>query len=350
MEQRRSRFWQTAAGARTADALTFAALNALQLRHGREATTPAQIDDYLARHGDLSLDRFHAAPPGAAGPVLPPPDAAPRHDPSTGLPVGYPVAWDTPHPGPIAANNRARADFFPAGGDDGVGWTGRPTVFLLHALMSASDRGYRRWAGEFNRRGWNACFVHGPYHYSRVPPGCFNGELAIGCDMLRTSEALRQGVSELRQLRAALARAGGREWGLWATSYGGWIGALWACVEAGFRFVALIQPIIDVHDVIWRSPAGATIRRQLRRVGMGADLPALPRLLRLGTAAWHRPLDPAERVLLFAGDHDRAVTPQSLEALHRRWEGSRFVRGPQGHLGFYLMPEAWRQLDAGGFL
>ena len=55
-------------------------------------------------------------------------------------------------------------------------------------------------------------------------------------------------------------------------------------------------------------------------------------------------------MLLLAGDYDRAVTPASLEALHRQWAGSRFIHGPQGHLGFYLMPETLRQLDAGGFL
>ena len=216
--------------------------------------------------------------------------------------------------------------------------------------MSASDRGYRHWAGEFNRRGWNACFVHLPYHYSRRPPEYFNGELAIGCDALRTTEALRQEVRELRQLRAALARAGVPGFGVWGTSYGGWIGALLACVEHDFRFIALIQPIIDIHDVIWRSPAGVTLRRQLRRRGVTPESPALSRLLRFGTPCLLHPLDPAERVLLLAGDYDRAVTPESLEALHRQWAGSRFVRGPQGHLGFYLMPEALRQLDAGGFL
>ena len=346
-EEKRSRFWQTPLGATAADALTFVSLNAMQLRRWRDATTPAQLDAYLARHGAMSLEEFYAAPADdIPGPLLPPPDRAPRPDPATGLPVGCPVSWPSPHPSGYPANDRARADFFPAR----AGWPECPTVFFLHALMSTSDLGYRRWAGEFNRRGWNACFVHLPFHYSRRPPGFLNGELAIGCDMLRTTEGLRQGIKELRQLRGALARAGVPGFGVWATSYGGWLGGLWACVESGFRFVALIQPIIDAHDVIWRSPAGVTIRRQLRRRGVTATLPSVPGLLRLGTSSWHRPLDPAERILLLAGDYDRAVTPASLEALHRRWAGSRFVRGPQGHMGFFLMPEALRQLDAGGFL
>ena len=93
---------------------------------------------------------------------------------------------------------------------------------MLHALMSASHVGYRRWAADFNARGWNACFIHLPYHYSRTPRGYFNGELAITADLVRTAEGLRQGVSELRQLMAWLRGLGCEEFGLWASSYGGW--------------------------------------------------------------------------------------------------------------------------------
>ncbi len=340
--------WRARAGAWAADAFTLAVLNLVQTRPGHQhVTTPDELAVYAAAHERDTLDQFYALSPetGADEPVLPAADAPPRAD-REGVPVAYPVTWPSPHPSGFAANNRARADFFPAGGD----WTAAPTVFLLHALMSASDLGYRMWARAFQRRGWNACFLHLPFHYSRRPPGYLNGELTISSDMLRTTESIRQGVKELRQLRRALERAGAREFGLWATSYGGWIGSLWACVEGGFRFIALVQPIIDSHDAIWRSPAARTLRRQLRRAGVTPEAPGTAALMRLGSAAQHQPVDDPRRVLLLAGDHDTVVTPASLRALHERWEGSRFVRGPQGHLGFTLMPEAFRQLESGGFL
>src|SRR5947199_201619 len=113
------------------------------------------------------------------------------------------------------------------------------TVFMLHALMSATHIGYRRWAARFNELGWNACFVHLPYHYSRVPRGYWNGELAITADLIRNAEGLRQGVMEVRQLIATLREQGCREFGILGTSYGGWIGALLAMVEGDFSFVAL---------------------------------------------------------------------------------------------------------------
>ena len=340
--------WRSRANAWVADTFTLAVLNLVQTRQGRRhVTTPAEFAAYAAAHAHESLDDFYALPPeaGALEPVLPPADSLPRLD-REGIPVAYPVTWPSPHPSPFAANDRARADFFPVGGD----WTAAPTVFLLHALMSASDLGYRMWARAFHRRGWNACFVHLPYHYSRRPPGYFNGELTIGSDTVRTAEAIRQGVKELRQLRRAMEKAGAWEFGVWATSYGGWIGSLWACVEGGFRFIALVQPIIDSHDVVWRSPAARAIRRQLRRTGMTPDAPGTAVFTRLGSAAQHHPVDDPRRVLLAAGEHDTIVTAESLRALHERWAGSRFVRGPQGHLGFALMPEAFRQLETGGFL
>jgi len=46
-----------------------------------------------------------------------------------------------------------------------------------------------------------------PYHYSRVPRGHWNGELAITADLIRNAEGLRQGVIELRQLMQYCASA-----------------------------------------------------------------------------------------------------------------------------------------------
>ena len=279
--------WRTRAGAWTADTFTLAVLNLVQTRQGRRhITTPDEFAAYASAHEHESLDDYYALPPdaGADEPVLPAPNVAPRSD-RAGIPIGYPVTWVSPHPSGFAANDHARVDFFPAQ----AGWPDAPTVFLLHALMSASDLGYRMWAQAFHRRGWNACFVHLPYHYSRRPPGYFNGELAIGSNMIRTAEGWRQGVKELRQLRRAMRRAGAHDFGLWATSYGGWIGSLWSCVEDGFRFVALVQPIIDSLDVVWRSPASVAIRQQLRRTGITPASAGMPTLLRLGSASQHPP-------------------------------------------------------------
>jgi len=159
---------------------------------------------------------------------------APPHDDNLAeaLGNGHPtITWRSPIETQFPANNIACADFFPLERGRGA-----PTVLILHALMSAGRVGYRRCAERFNELGWNACFIHLPYHYSRVPRGYWNGELAITCDLIRNAEGLRQGVTELRQLMSALRERGSGEFGVLATSYGGWIGALLAMVERDLRF------------------------------------------------------------------------------------------------------------------
>src|SRR5207247_10196657 len=168
------------------------------------------------------------------------------------------VAWRSPVNTPFTANNIAHAEFFPCTQDPTA-----PTVFLLHSLMSTKPIGYRRCARRFNELGWSACLLHLPYHFSRVPRGYWNGELAITPDLIRNAEGLRQGVIELRQIMESLRGHGCREFGVLATSYVGWIGALLTLVESNFRFVALMSPIVNVEQAIWHSPAARRIRREL---------------------------------------------------------------------------------------
>src|SRR5437763_16274992 len=140
--------------------------------------------------------------------------------------------------------------------------------------MSTSRTGHHRCARQFNELGWNACFVHLPYHYSRAPRGYWNGELAITADLIRNAEGLRQVVIEVRQLIAALRDRGCHEFGVLGTSYGGWIGALLAMVEQDFRFVALMAPIVNVEHAIWKGPGTRVMRRELRRAKIEPSLVA----------------------------------------------------------------------------
>src|SRR5204862_6791498 len=215
--------------------------------------------------------------------------------------------------------NVARADFFPCGRGKAA-----PTVFMLHALMSATHIGYRRWAARFNELGWNACFVHLPYHYSRVPPGHWNGELAITADLIRNAEGLRQGVIEVRQLIGALRDHGYGEFGILGTSYGGWIGALLAMVERDLRFVALMCPIVNVEHAIWQNPGTACMRRELRRAKIPPELVA--RHFHLGSPLHNEPACDPARVLFVSGDVDLFARPAELDAIQQKWRDSELER------------------------
>src|SRR5438067_12663009 len=251
---------------------------------------------------------------------------------------GPSLTWRSPIETEFPRNNVARADFFPSA--RGIA---APTVIMLHALMSATHIGYRRWAARFNELGWNACFVHLPYHYSRVPRGHWNGELAITADLIRNAEGLRQGVIELRQLMATLRARGCEEFGVLGTSYGGWIGALLAMVERDFRVVALMAPIVDVEHAIWQSPAARFMRRELRRANIDPSLVA--RHFHLSSPMHNQPLCDPVRVLFVAGEFDLIARPEHIEAIQHKWRVSELLRVRQGHFGYRMIGETIAQLE-----
>ena len=192
------------------------------------------------------------------------------------------------------------------------------------------------------------CFVHLPYHFSRVPRGYWNGELAITCDLIRNAEGLRQGVIELRQLMSALRQRGCRDFGVVATSYGGWIGALLAMVERDLRFVALMAPIVNIEHAIWASPAGRRIRRELRQADIEPSLVA--RHFHLSSPLHNQPLCDSARVLFVTGEYDSIAPAEEIEAIQRKWEGSELLRVRQGHFGYRMMRETIARLKERGDL
>ncbi len=293
-------------------------MNVLQWRRRAESCTLEGLEDYVARHSAMSREEFFRMPPASRPRIL-----ADR------------FLWESPLPSGHPENDRVCVQFYPARRTDA------PTVLILHALMSASDTGYRRVAAWFNERGWNAAFPHLPYHYSRRPSRTLNGELAITSDLIRNARGLRQGVVELRQLLAFLRTRGSREFGILGTSYGGWTGALLSFLESDLRFVALVQPIVNVEKAIWENPGALSMRTSLKSLGH-----------RRGTTDRHAHLiSPlhgiplAGRVVITAGLYDRVSPPADLETLASRWPGSRLIHVRQGHFGYRALPATLREIE-----
>lgn len=298
-----------------ADASTCALLNLAQWRHRRQAVTKEVLEHYLTACETLERSQFYTAP------KLEPLEETPRR-----------LHWLTPHPSGFATNDRASALLFPCS----KGWRA-PTVFLLHALMSVNDVGYRRLALRFNALGWNAAFLHLPYHYGRRLPGYLNGEMAMTADLVRNGEALRQGVSEARQLMAWLRSQGCGEFGIFGTSYGAWTGALLASLETDISFIALLQPIADVEHAIWKSPAGGTIRRLLKKNGIHEGMTR--RHQHLSSPLHVCPSTESHRTILAIGAYDRIAPPDRVKALADAWGGARVIVSPQGHFGYVAARE-----------
>jgi hypothetical protein len=248
------------------------------------------------------------------------------------------LEWHSPVTSNFAENNRYRVRLQRCR----EGLTA-PTVFILHALMSASDVGYRRLGRWFNERGWNAAFPHLPYHYSRRPAGYLTGELAITADLIRSAEGLRQGVMEIRQLMAWLRAQGGQEFGILGTSYGGWTGALLSFLESDFRFIGLIQPIVSVEAAIWENPTAAAMRRMLKARGIQRG--ESNRNAHLISPLHGLPLCGDDRVIITGGTYDTISLPRDLLALHKRWPNAKYREVRQGHFGYAALPVTMREIE-----
>jgi len=329
-------------GSTTVDSLLCASINWLHRRHPLNGHSRQEMERYLTACERLSPDEYYVPPQevGSKGGSDSKPTVNGMRDGSMTT-----LSWRSPIKTDFAENNTARADFFRT---NVRLWTGAPTVFLLHALMSSSPSGYHRWAERFNELGWNACFVHLPYHFSRVPIGYWNGELAITPDLIRNAEGLRQGVIEVRQIMESLRGHGCHEFGVLATSYGGWVGALLTLVESDFRFVALMSPIVNVEHAIWQSPAARRLRRELVRANVEPALVA--RHFHLSSPLHGRPACDPTRILFVTGDFDSIAPPAEIQAIHQTWRGSELLRVRQGHFGHRMMPETIAHLKQRGNL
>jgi 1-acyl-sn-glycerol-3-phosphate acyltransferase len=324
------------------DSLLCASINWIHRRHRLNGHSRQEMERYLIACEGLSPQEYYVPPQaiGSNGASDSKPAVNGMRDSRMAT-----LSWRSPIETAFAANNTAHADFFRT---DTRSWTEAPTVFLLHALMSSSATGHYRWAERFNELGWNACFVHLPYHFSRVPTGYWNGELAITPDLIRNAEGLRQGVIEVRQIMEALRGHGCREFGVLATSYGGWIGALLTLVESDFRFVALMAPIVNVEHAIWQSPAARRIRRELVQANIERALVA--RHFHLSSPSHSRPMCDPTRILFVTGEFDSIVPPAEIEAIHQTWHGSELLRVRQGHFGFRIVRETIAHLKQRGDL
>ena len=215
-----------------------------------------------------------------------------------------------------------------------------PTMLLAHGLMSVSDFGYRLWARRLNALGWNAVFIHLPYHYSRRLPRHFHGELCISGDLLRNAAGIRQSVVECRIVLQQLYKKGGRLFGGWGTSYGGWMMGLLGCFEPLLQRLVLVEPILQIDNAIWKSPSSVALRAALRKVGLTPDDTA--RCMRLVCPGKLKPLLDPHHVIMLAGLYDRIAPPEEIDELARFWGGAHFAAYPQGHVGYTLMPESFR--------
>src|SRR3954469_4123598 len=117
-----------------ADVVMCGLINLLQSRHRLDRHSRAEMERYVASCENLTIQDYYR-----------PIDEA---DLSQRIADNGLVSWLSPLKTNFPANDTARVELFPTA----RGWSA-PTVLMLHALMSATRIGYRRWAAHFNRMG-----------------------------------------------------------------------------------------------------------------------------------------------------------------------------------------------------
>ncbi len=308
-------------GAKVLDEASFTAIHLLQLRHHLEKDFRQRFLDYIERWRAASVDDYYGIPS----------DWSPQWK----LIEEKRLTLPSPLKSGFSENDVAHYDLYPCA----EGWKGR-TMLIAHGLMSVSDRGYRQWARKLNACGWNAVFIHLPYHYARRPRGFWTGELAVTADLIRNVEGMRQCVVELRALCRWLKNKGCQEIGGWGTSYGGWILSVLAAVEKEINRLILVEPMINVESATWSSPASRVIQWRLKQVEIEVEDAkphfrlCCPRYMSLKCAPKH--------VLLISGEYDEVTPASEIKDLHTIWSGSHYFSFPQGHVGYTLMPQSFR--------
>jgi pimeloyl-ACP methyl ester carboxylesterase len=137
---------------------------------------------------------------------------------------------------------------------------------------------------------------------------------------------------------------GADRFGLIATSYSGWIGSILLSLEEDFQFAALLQPLVDIEEAIWNSPAALTIRSRLHQ-----------HLIRPGVSRQHahlsspldgKPLIDPKRIHLIGGEFDQIVPVKTLQRLVEAWGVENLEIVPQGHFGYVAMNRALHRVLA----
>jgi dienelactone hydrolase len=235
--------------------------------------------------------------------------------------------FETPCPGPFAENNTVHGRLYRCG----ERWLEHPTVLLLHGWNDATSH-YIRFpfmARQFNREGLNAATLEAPFHFQRRPRqlGAWGNFLCP--DILRTVEAARQSMAEMRAFADWLRQEGCPAVGLLGISLGGWLAGLATCHDTRFAAVVLLVPAARLDRLVADAPFCRGIRQALQGQSILAGKLNLTEC---------RPAIPKENILLIESVYDLFIPVDVMEQLWRAWDQPEIWRLRHGHISVLAAP------------
>ncbi len=174
--------------------------------------------------------------------------------------------------------------------------------------------------------------VHLPYHGRRKPKGAaFHGEYFWTADLVRTFEAMRQSVHDVRALVAWAEQEDIGPVGVMGVSLGGMVALALACFEERLAFCIPVAAHLDLAGVLLDAGLLLPMREELEAHGWRhEDVAAYTQNLGLDGVL---PKIGRERILYVVGMYDRILSTDRCEALWRRWGEPPIHRFAGGHLG-----------------
>ena len=172
-----------------------------------------------------------------------------------------------------------------------------------------------------------------PFHGKRKPKGSlFHGEWYWSADLVRTMEAVRQSVIDVRSAMAWFRAQGYEQIGVAGISLGGAITMITACVSPTPDYIVPIVAHLDLGDAVENAPILWRMKSDLERFGIGEEqrralmartgLPTLP------------PVLAPERQLWIAARDDMYISAKSVERQWDAWGKPPIVWIRGGHMTF----------------
>ncbi|MGZ6093761.1 MAG: alpha/beta hydrolase family protein, partial [Polyangiales bacterium] len=183
--------------------------------------------------------------------------------------------------------------------------------------------------------GVDVAHVQLPFHGRRRPSGqLFHGEWFWTADLVRSLEAVRQAVIDVRTIMAWFRELGYEEVGVTGLSLGGCIAMLLACVEPLPDYAIPMIAHLELPDAIEEAPILWRMKDDLERFGIDrARRREIFTRVPLSTSV---PKLPNEKQLWVAAREDGYLKAELVEQQWKRWNEPPILWIPGGHMTFPL--------------
>lgn len=181
--------------------------------------------------------------------------------------------------------------------------------------------------------GVDLAHVQLPYHGKRKPRGSlFHGEFFWSADLVRTMEAVRQSVIDVRSAILFFRQQGYEQIGVSGISLGGSITMITACGAPLPDYIVPIVAHLDLADAVENAPILWRMKKDLE--AFGVDESQRRSLFARTGISQMKPKLPADRQLWIAARDDMYLSAKCVEEQWRAWGEPPIVWIGGGHMTF----------------